>query len=105
MNRTDRLNDTHISHTALKALLKSNVALETHGLSLKSLQAFLTLACEHSFTKAAKELNLTQSGLSRIIGSLENEVGEQLFYRSSQLVRLTVAGEGLVPHAKHLVHC
>ena len=105
MNRADRLNDTRISHTELDALLKSNVALETHGLSLKSLQAFLTLASEHSFTKAAKELNLTQSGLSRIIGSLENEVGEQLFYRSSQLVRLTVAGEGLVPHAKHLVHC
>lgn len=82
-----------------------NSSLETQGLSLKTVQAFLALARERSFTKAAQELHLTQSGLSRIIGSLENAVGEHLFSRAAQSVRLTSAGEAFTPFAKRLAAC
>lgn len=45
-----------------------------------------------SFTEAAKELDLTQSAVSRQIRKLEEQIGFDLFVRDHQIVRLTDAG-------------
>lgn len=60
-------------------------------------EAFL-LAVDHgSLTAAAEFLGYTQSGITRIIKSLEDEVGFPLFIRSKKGVRLTENGKVMVP--------
>ena len=57
------------------------------------LLAALEAAARHgSFTEAAKELDLTQSAVSRQISKLEKQIGFELFVRDHQTVRLTEAG-------------
>lgn len=50
-----------------------------------------------SFTKAAEILGYTQSAISRMIVSLENEFSIQLLYRSRYGIHLTIEGERLFP--------
>lgn len=61
--------------------------------SLSLLAAFEAAARSGSITAAAKELDLTQSAVSRQIKALENQLGIDLFLRERQTIRLTVAGE------------
>jgi LysR family glycine cleavage system transcriptional activator len=61
--------------------------------SIGLLSAFEAAARTLSFTAAAKELNLTQSAISRQIRALEEQIGVELFVRERQTVRLTSAGE------------
>lgn len=56
------------------------------------LRAFEAAARAQSFTLAARELNLTQSAVSRQIRALEDMLGAALFHREKQKVRLTLAG-------------
>ncbi|WP_075996460.1 LysR substrate-binding domain-containing protein [Salaquimonas pukyongi] len=58
-----------------------------------SLIAFEAAARCGSFTRAARELNLTQGAISRQIRVLEEQSGQQLFVRERQRVRLSPAGE------------
>ncbi|QIK64426.1 LysR family transcriptional regulator [Leucobacter viscericola] len=64
--------------------------------------AFLALAEELHFGRAAQRLFLTQPTLSRTIRGLEQELGVALFERSSRSVRLTPAGSALVQPAEDL---
>ncbi|RCW20800.1 LysR family glycine cleavage system transcriptional activator [Ciceribacter lividus] len=61
--------------------------------SLSLLAAFEAAARTGSITAAAKELDLTQSAVSRQIKALESQIGVDLFVRERQTIRLTVAGE------------
>ncbi|WP_106476083.1 LysR substrate-binding domain-containing protein [Phytohalomonas tamaricis] len=61
---------------------------------LNCLRAFEAAARHLSVTRAAEELHLTQSAISRQIKRLENDLGRLLFDRSATGVRLTPAGEG-----------
>ncbi|GGE10574.1 LysR family transcriptional regulator [Aureimonas endophytica] len=61
--------------------------------SIGLLSAFEASARTGSFTAAARELNLTQSAISRQIRALEEQLGVELFLRERQTVRLTPAGE------------
>jgi LysR family glycine cleavage system transcriptional activator len=61
--------------------------------SIGLLSAFEAAARTASFTAAARELNLTQSAISRQIRALEEQIGVALFHRERQTVRLTPAGE------------
>ncbi|MBV9510037.1 MAG: LysR family transcriptional regulator [Caulobacteraceae bacterium] len=63
---------------------------------------FAVVADELSFTKAAQRLNLAQPWLSARIQTLEDEVGEALFERSSRRVALTQAGDRLVAAVRPL---
>jgi LysR family glycine cleavage system transcriptional activator len=54
--------------------------------------AFDAAARTQSFTLAARELNLTQSAVSRQIRALEDILGSELFHREKQKVKLTLAG-------------
>ena len=61
------------------------------------LQAFASAAKTGSFARAAAELNLTDSAISHPIAGLEEWWGAQLFERHSRGVKLTAAGQALLP--------
>lgn len=62
-------------------------------MNLSWLDDFLTLAASGNFSRAADERHMTQPAFSRRIRALEDWLGTDLFDRSSQPARLTVAGE------------
>jgi DNA-binding transcriptional LysR family regulator len=66
--------------------------MRRHIPSLSALQAFESAGRLSSFTRAARELNVSQSAISRHIRSLEEELGVALFQRIDQRVSLTPAG-------------
>lgn len=61
--------------------------------SLALLSAFEAAARTGSVTVAARELDLTQSAVSRQIKALEEQLGVELFVRERQTIRLTLAGD------------
>lgn len=61
--------------------------------SLASLRSFEAVARHLSFTRAAMELNLTQSAVSRQIRALEEYLKASLLERGQQRVTLTPVGE------------
>lgn len=69
-------------------------------MELRQLQYFVTVAQHGSFTRAAQLLHLTQPGVSSQIRQLERELGHRLLDRSGRTVRLTPAGEAVLPHAR-----
>ncbi|MBK0023827.1 LysR family transcriptional regulator [Ochrobactrum sp. S46] len=62
--------------------------------SLPLLTAFEAAARTGSITAASRELDLTQSAVSRQIKALEQQIGVELFHRERQTIKLTVGGEG-----------
>ncbi|MCZ0963371.1 LysR substrate-binding domain-containing protein [Paracoccus benzoatiresistens] len=70
---------------------------------LSALQAFEAAARHGSFTRAAVELNLTQSAISRQIKELEAQLGVALFERIRQRIVLSSAGEQLRPEIESLL--
>lgn len=60
--------------------------------SLVSLRCFVAAARSGSFTRAAAELNLTQSAVSRQVAKLEATLGARLFTRSGPYLQLTERG-------------
>lgn len=72
-------------------------------LDIVKLQAFESAARHGSFTGAAKELDLTQSAVSRQIKELENQLGARLFERVRQRVLLSGAGRRFLPEARRLL--
>ena len=71
-------------------------------MDLAELQVFLSVATEHSFSRAAERLHRTQPAVSQAIKRLEEELDERLFDRSSKGGRLTEAGELLFDYAQRL---
>lgn len=72
-------------------------------MELRQLRAFVELAAHLHFGRAAEALHLTQPALSQRIQYLERELQVSLLMRTSREVRLTPAGEVLLPHAKRMV--
>lgn len=67
------------------------------------LRTFLAIVRTESFTKASKDLHLTQSAVSRRIKELENALGTPLFERVTGRVHLTPAGRALVAQAEKIL--
>lgn len=67
---------------------------------LSLLSAFLTVAEQRSFTRAAKQLNISRSGLSHSIRRLEEQIGVRLLTRTTRSVSPTDAGEQLLAHLR-----
>ena len=63
----------------------------------KKLRALLTALNKGSLTAAAEELGYTQSGLTHMMNSLEEELGVKLLVRSKSGVLLSTAGQELLP--------
>ena len=66
-------------------------------MNISKYQTFLKVVELGSLTRAAEALGYTQSGVSHIIGSLEDELGFALLTRSRAGVRLTSDGERVLP--------
>lgn len=63
---------------------------------LRHLRAFVAVADELSFTRAAARLHLSQQAVSKTVGQLERELGVELLARTPRGVRLTDAGRELL---------
>ena len=63
---------------------------------LNDLHAFLAVAREQSFTKAAAKLGVSQSALSHTVRGLEARLGVRLLTRTTRSVAPTEAGERLL---------
>jgi LysR family glycine cleavage system transcriptional activator len=72
--------------------------------SLSLLSAFEAAARTGSITAAARELNLTQSAVSRQIKALEEQLKVELFVRERQTIHLTTAGEAYASEVREALH-
>ncbi len=73
------------------------------GVEVRHLRAFVAVAEELNFGRAAARLYLSQPALSRQIRALERLVGCELLRRSTHRVELTVAGSALLDRARRLL--
>ncbi|HTK02691.1 MAG TPA: LysR family transcriptional regulator [Bordetella sp.] len=75
----------------------------TTAIDSRGLELFLAVADTLSFRQAADRLHISQPPLSRAIRQLEDRLGTPLFLRDTQSVRLTAAGERLLPYARKIM--
>lgn len=71
-------------------------------MDIKKVQALLAAIDRGSLTAAAADLGYTQSGLTHMMNSLETELGLNLLLRSKSGVRLSPAGQELLPDMRRL---
>jgi DNA-binding transcriptional LysR family regulator len=69
-------------------------------MELRQLEYLVAVAEEGGFTRAAEKLHVAQPGISAQIRQLERELGQPLFDRGGRTVRLTAAGQAVLPHAR-----
>ncbi|PKW16837.1 DNA-binding transcriptional LysR family regulator [Saccharopolyspora spinosa] len=72
-------------------------------MELRHIQAFIAVAEELSFRRAAERLKMAQAPLSQQIKRLEREVGTQLLHRTTRQVNLTAAGSAFLHEARRAV--
>lgn len=70
---------------------------------LGNLQTFECAARHGNFSRAAQELNLTQSAVSRQIAELEEQTGQRLFERIRKRVVLSEAGQQALPQVRRIL--
>ncbi|MBS7326226.1 MAG: LysR family transcriptional regulator [Thiopseudomonas sp.] len=73
-------------------------------MDLASLHTFITIAELGSFSLAGEKLHITQPAVSKRLAALEEQLGAQLFDRLGREVRLTQAGQTLLPRAYRIVN-
>lgn len=72
-------------------------------LNLSQLRTFVAAAEQSSFIGAADIVHRSQAAISMQIMKLEASVGQPLFVRHTRRIALTLAGETLLPYARHLL--
>ena len=70
------------------------------GVTPQSLRHFMAVVKHGTLGAASEALHISQTGLTKSIQRLEAQLGGRLFHRSARGMRLTRAGEALVPHAQ-----
>src|SRR5258706_16473168 len=73
------------------------------NISTRQLRAFLSLAEERSFTRAAALTHLSQPAFSALIRSLEESLAQRLFDRSTRHVELTTEGRAFEASAQRVL--
>jgi len=66
-------------------------------------QAFIAIADRASFSRAAEQLHITQTALSRRMQNLESFLGVRLVERTTRSVALTAIGQNFLPQARRLL--
>ncbi|TYB33876.1 MAG: LysR family transcriptional regulator [Flexistipes sinusarabici] len=69
------------------------------GITLRQIEIFLAVSRSMSMSKAAEDLNLTQSAVSMAINELEKYISDRLFDRSGKKLFLNGKGRALIPKA------
>ncbi|MEU4036225.1 LysR family transcriptional regulator [Streptomyces collinus] len=72
-------------------------------MELRLLVTFEKVAAVGSFTRAAAELAYAQSSVTSQVRALESSLGTELFDRLGSRIRLTEAGERLLPYARQII--
>ncbi|MFE3838777.1 LysR family transcriptional regulator [Pseudogemmobacter sonorensis] len=72
-------------------------------MDIRHLRYFLAVAEELNFRQAAERLHISQPPLSMQIKAMEEEIGVPLFERTQRSVKLSPAGEFLVPHVRETI--
>jgi DNA-binding transcriptional LysR family regulator len=67
---------------------------------IRQLEYFVAVAEEGGFGRAAERLHIVQPAVSQLVRRLERELGLRLFDRTSRRIRITAAGERLLPEAR-----
>src|SRR3984957_5396099 len=70
---------------------------------LRSLETFVRIVETGSFSAVARESNTTPSSVTRLIGHLEDHFQARLFHRTTRHLTLTVDGQDLLGHARHVI--
>lgn len=73
------------------------------AVEFRHLRYFVAVAEEGNFSRAAERLHVTQPSLSFQIKQFEESLPAQLFVRENSGIRLTPAGDALMPYAKQLL--
>jgi LysR family transcriptional regulator for bpeEF and oprC len=69
----------------------------------KTLAIFVKVAERRSFAQAARELGITQSGVSNAISRLEERLGVRLLARTTRRVNVTEDGTGFLEHCRRIL--
>src|SRR5688500_19894281 len=69
------------------------------NITSRQLKAFVLTARHQSFSRAAEQLFITQSGMSVLVRELESQLGVRLFERTTRKVALTEFGSQFLPVA------
>lgn len=72
-------------------------------MSFRRFRYFVAVAERESFSRAAADLNIAQSALSRHIANLEHQVGARLLERSKHGTRLTPVGRAMFEDVRHVL--
>jgi DNA-binding transcriptional LysR family regulator len=72
-------------------------------MDLGQMEAFVQVAAQRSFSRAAEALGLTQPSVTARIQALERDMGETLFERNGRGVSLTEVGGTFLPHAQRVL--
>jgi DNA-binding transcriptional LysR family regulator len=97
----------NISHNGLLFLvMKSMITYnnkEVISVDLRQLKYFLEIAKQKNITKASETLHISQPALSKMIKSLEEELGIQLIIRSNKMNNITDAGFVVLEYAQKMM--
>src|SRR5690606_28957429 len=74
------------------------------NLTMRQLRAFLAVAEQGNFTRAAQKLHVTQAGLSGMMLELASEAGAQLFVGTTRRVEITEGGGSVLRYATTALH-
>ena len=74
-------------------------------MNVSKYRALLTAVDMGSFSAAASRLGYTQSGMTHMMNALEEEIGFPVLQRGYYGIKLTAAGERIIPRIRELVNC
>lgn len=72
-------------------------------MELRQIEYFCMVAKQHSFTRAAEQLHISQPSITQAIRKLEEEIDVQLFDRSKKKAVLTVEGQAFLPRMEKVL--